>query len=56
LQDRLNAGEDLLIVDLRNGPAAAPELIRGALRISPEELKTRAHTIPRDREVILFCS
>jgi membrane protein DedA with SNARE-associated domain len=56
LQDRLNAGEEPVIVDLRSGPADGPELIPGALRISPEELKIQGHTIPRDREVVLFCS
>jgi hypothetical protein len=56
LQERLSAGEELFIVDLRTGLADEPALIPGALRISPEELAARGQEIPRDREIILFCS
>jgi membrane protein DedA with SNARE-associated domain len=56
LRDRLNAGEDLFIVDLRSRLADDPDLFPGATRISPEDLASRAQEIPRDREIILFCS
>jgi len=56
LQERLSAGEELFIVDLRTGHPGEPVLIPGAVRISPEELAVRGHEIPRDREIILFCS
>jgi len=56
LQDRLNAGEDLFIVDLRSHLPESPKLIPGAARISPEDLTARSREIPRDREIVLFCS
>lgn len=56
LQQRLMAGEKLFIMDLRSGIAAESALIPGAIRISPDELKARSQEIPRDREIILFCS
>jgi membrane protein DedA with SNARE-associated domain len=56
LQDRLEAGEDLFIVDLRSQVADDAVLIPGAIRISPEDLATRGQEIPRDREIILYCS
>jgi membrane protein DedA with SNARE-associated domain len=56
LQQRLIAGEALFIVDLRGGPATESTLIPGAVRISPDELTARGQEIPRDREIILFCS
>ena len=56
LQQRLAAAEDLFIVDLRSRVAQEPSLIPGALRMSPEELSARGKEIPRDREIILFCS
>ncbi len=56
LRDRMNAGEDLFIVDLRNQPSAPPDPIPGATRISFEDLATRGGEIPHDREIILFCS
>jgi rhodanese-related sulfurtransferase len=52
----LNAGEDLYIVDLRSQLNGESELIPGATRMSPEELAGRSQEIPRDREIILFCS
>ena len=56
LRDRMNAGEELFIVDLRSRLSEDPNLIAGAIRISPEELAARSQEIPRDREIILFCS
>jgi len=56
LQERLTAGEDLFIIDLRSGIADEAIVIPGALRISPDELTAHGEDIPRDREIILFCS
>jgi membrane protein DedA with SNARE-associated domain len=56
LRDLLAAGEDLFIVDLRSGLADGEGLIPGSVRISPDALFANAERIPRDREVILFCS
>jgi membrane protein DedA with SNARE-associated domain len=56
LWDKLQAGEDVLIVDLRNSLAHETESIPGALRISAEELAVRYSEIPRDRDVVLVCS
>jgi membrane protein DedA with SNARE-associated domain len=56
LRDRLNAGEALFIVDLRTRLAESSSFIPGAVRISAEELSLRSQEIPRDREIILFCS
>ena len=39
---------------LRAAPSAAA--IPGAVRMGTEELSVRAQEIPRDREIILFCS
>ena len=56
LRDRMDAGEDLFIVDLRSGLYGDANSIPGAVRLGAEELAARAHQIPRDREIILFCS
>lgn len=58
LKQMLDAGEDVMIVDLRQSPALAEEAytIPRALRMSVEELEHRHHEIPRDRDVILFCA
>ena len=56
LQARLNAGEDLLIVDVRSGAAEDSTSAPATLRMSLEDLAARSGEIPRDREIILFCS
>ena len=55
LRERLAAGEDLVIVDLRGRPSGA-SVIPGAIQLSPDELNTRHGELPRDRDLILFCS
>lgn len=58
LQNKLQAGTDLVIVDLRLPLdfAASPQTLPGALRLAPTELASRHKEIPRDREVVLYCS
>jgi rhodanese-related sulfurtransferase len=45
-------------VDLRQpiDVEAFPKLIPGALRIAMEEIEERHLEIPRDRDVVLYCS
>jgi membrane protein DedA with SNARE-associated domain len=56
LHGRLEAREEIFIIDLRGGLAGEAALIPRAVRIAPEELIARGQEIPRDREIILFCS
>jgi membrane protein DedA with SNARE-associated domain len=56
LQAMLRAGSDVTIVDVRSSLAAEIDLIHGALRIPAEDLPTRHQEIPRDREIVLFCT
>jgi membrane protein DedA with SNARE-associated domain/rhodanese-related sulfurtransferase len=56
LHDRMEAGEDLFIVDLRNHSGKELNPIPNAMRISVTELTANPQLVPVDREVILFCS
>ncbi len=58
LKRRLDEGEAIMIVDLRHSLdfEAEPHTIPGALRLPPEELERRHHEIPRDRDVVLYCT
>jgi membrane protein DedA with SNARE-associated domain len=58
LMDKLTAGDDISIVDLRQpiDVEAFPQMIPGALRIAMEEIEERHGEIPRDRDVVLYCS
>jgi membrane protein DedA with SNARE-associated domain len=55
-RDRLSAGEKLFVIDLRSRLFEDSDSIPGATRMAPEDLATRSQEIPRDREIILFCS
>jgi membrane protein DedA with SNARE-associated domain len=58
LMKKLSNGDDVLIVDLRQplDVQTFPHTLPGALRIAMEELEERHGEIPRDREVVLYCS
>jgi membrane protein DedA with SNARE-associated domain len=55
LQAKIEAGEAICVVDVRHS-LEQDEPIPGALRIPLEELDERYREIPRDRDVILFCT
>lgn len=58
LRNQLDAGEEVYIVDLRHPleQLTDPFTLPGALRFAPDELASRAHEIPRDRDIILYCT
>src|SRR5262249_21781394 len=58
LMDELTAGENISIVDFRQRMdiEASPQIIPDALRIDKEEIQDRHGEIPRDRDVVLYCS
>jgi rhodanese-related sulfurtransferase len=58
LKEKIDAGEDLIIVDLRHSLDfdANPETIPGALHVDAAELEEAYEVIPRDREIVLFCA
>ena len=58
LMDKLTAKENISIVDLRQPMdiETFPQMIPGALRIAMEEIEERHGEIPRDRDVVLYCS
>jgi len=58
LRRKLDAGEDVAIIDLRTAldVAATPYAIPGSRWVPAEQLDDRLIVIPRDRELILYCS
>jgi membrane protein DedA with SNARE-associated domain len=56
LRDKLQAGENVFIIDVRSSLDTEASGIPGALRISTEELEARNQEIPRDRDIVLFCT
>lgn len=58
LKTALDRGERPFIVDLRHALefVVDPRTVPTAVRISPDELPERNAEIPRDREVVLYCT
>jgi membrane protein DedA with SNARE-associated domain/rhodanese-related sulfurtransferase len=58
LHDKQEAGENVMILDLRSQAALAeePALILGALHMNMDEVEGRLQDIPRDRDIVLYCS
>jgi len=56
LKDLLDRGAELLIVDVRHPHELAGGTLPGAVALGFEELELRAAGLPRERDVILYCS
>jgi membrane protein DedA with SNARE-associated domain/rhodanese-related sulfurtransferase len=58
LHQKLESGENPIILDLRSKIELErnPSLIRGALHMTMDEVQHRHQEIPRDRDIILYCS
>lgn len=58
LRRKLDAGEPITIVDLRHHLEfeADPRTLPGALRLDLSDLEHRHTEIPRDRDVVLYCT
>jgi membrane protein DedA with SNARE-associated domain/rhodanese-related sulfurtransferase len=58
LHQKLEAGEAPMILDLRSYAALTedPSLIHGAIHMNMDEVDNRMREIPRDRDIVLYCS
>jgi len=58
LKRMLDGGELVCIVDLRHPLELLPDpyMLPGALHFSPDEITQRHNEIPRDRDVVLYCT
>jgi len=58
LLKKMECGEEIVVVDLRGSAEfeVDPAMVQGAIHLLPEELDERNHEIPRDRDVVLYCT
>ena len=58
LHQRMESGENVIVVDLRHSMEfeSEPETIPGAVHMDAADLEEALEVIPRDREIVLFCS
>lgn len=58
VKERLDRGEELVIVDLRSDLSYQIEGVKipGALHIPPKEFEARSQEIPRGRPIVMYCT
>lgn len=58
LKEKIDGGEEVAVVDLRHSVEfeADPETIPGAFHMDAKELEEKSDSLPRDREVVLYCT
>jgi len=58
LKERLDAGEDLIIVDIRTNVRLEPEpgTIPGSLRIPPAEIDKHMHLLNQEKWIVMYCT
>jgi membrane protein DedA with SNARE-associated domain len=58
VRQMLEAGERIVILDLRHplDSLADPRTLPGAIRVLPNEVTSRADMLPKDSDIILYCT
>jgi len=56
LMAKMEKGEEMLILDTRWSYDLSKVKIKGAIRIAPNEVETRYKELPRDKEIITYCT
>ena len=55
LIDKMEAGEDFLLLDVRTPQENAAQAIEGSYLIPLQELGWRIHELPKDKEIVVYC-
>jgi rhodanese-related sulfurtransferase len=55
LKARLDAGDDLVLVDVRTPSEVAQGVLPNAVHIPMTVIPVRAGELPRDRELVIYC-
>jgi rhodanese-related sulfurtransferase len=58
LKEMLDAGRPVVIVDLRHplDSVSDPRTLPGAIRMLPEDVEEKAASLPRNSDIILYCT
>ena len=56
LKERLDAGDSLLVVDARSSDEYAAAHIPGAISVPLSDLEARMDELPRDQEIVFYCT
>ena len=55
LNNKIKAGEDFLLLDVRTPQENASEAIAGSYLIPVQELGSRVKELPKDKEIVVYC-
>ena len=55
---KMREGEEIIVLDLRRDDdyAAADRMVAGAVRVRPASFHRHAHHLPRDRDLVFYCT
>ena len=56
LKERLDAGEEILVVDARSAGEYAQRHIQGSISVPLDEVESRLDEFPRDQEIVFYCT
>jgi predicted sulfurtransferase len=56
VQNRIGKGESILIVDARSANSYAQAHVAGAISVPLNEVASRLDELPRDREIVFYCT
>jgi membrane protein DedA with SNARE-associated domain len=58
LYEKLSSGSEVMVVDLRSEDAflRSNMALPGSLRIPPAELDNQTHLLPKEKEIVLYCT
>jgi predicted sulfurtransferase len=56
VQNRIDGGEPILIVDSRSADSYAKSHIAGAISVPLNEVESRLAELPRDQEIVFYCT
>ena len=55
LNEKLNAGEDFLLLDVRTPQENAAQAIKGSYLLPLQELGYRIDELPKNKEIVVYC-
>lgn len=55
LNKKIDAGDDFLLLDVRTPLENAMQAIANSCLIPVQELGRRAHELPKDKEIVVYC-
>ena len=55
LKARIDAGEDIALIDIRSDAEVAQGILPNAEHLSMHLIPLRMHDLPKDKDVVLYC-